>query len=117
MCNGMSSKECIFTGKKYSPIRICNGMSSKEYFYWEKSTPQFKIELISGEYFFQCGSKFLPGKYYPESTFFPGNYYSGSNFFRGEIIYGYSGFTLYVIDQLRKFIPMKTSSKEGFLIR
>ena len=81
------------------------------YFYWEKSTPQFecameclqrsvfllgitpqfKIELISGEYFFPCGSKFFQGKYYSRSTFFPGNYYSGSNFFRGVIIYGYSG--------------------------
>ena len=61
------------------------------YFYWEKSTPQFKIELISGEYFFPCGSKFFPGKYYYGSTFFPGNYYSGSNFFRGVIINGYTG--------------------------
>ena len=61
------------------------------YFYWEKSTPQFKIELISGEYFFPCESKFFPGKYYSGSTFFPGNYYSGSNFFRGVIIYGYTG--------------------------
>ena len=28
------------------------------YFYWEKSTPQFKIELISGEYFFHVGVNF-----------------------------------------------------------
>ena len=61
------------------------------YFYWEKSTPQFKLELISGDYFFPCGSKFFSGKYYSESTFFPGNYYSGSNFFRGVSIYGYTG--------------------------
>ena len=61
------------------------------YFYWEKSTTQFKIELISGEYFLPCGSKFFPGKYYSGSTFFPGNYYSGSKFFRGVIIYGYTG--------------------------
>ena len=54
------------------------------YFYWEKSTPQFKIELISGEYFFPCGSKFFPGKYYSGSTFFLGNYYSESNFFSGS---------------------------------
>ena len=52
------------------------------YFYWEKSTPLFKIELISGEYFLPCGSKFFPGKYYSRSTFFPVNYYSGSNYLR-----------------------------------
>ena len=51
------------------------------YFYWEKSTPQLKIELISGDYFFPWGSKFFPGKYYFGSTFFPGNYYSGVIFF------------------------------------
>ena len=56
-----------------------------------KSTPQFKIELISGDYFFPCGSKFFPGKYCSGSTFFPGNYYSGSNFFREVVIYGYTG--------------------------
>ena len=72
------------------------------YFYWEKSTPQFKIELISGEYFFPCESKFFPGKYYSGSTFFPRNYYSGSNFFRGVIICGYTG-TAWHIGNLEGF--------------
>ena len=91
MCNGMSSKECIFTGKKVLPnSNVQWNVFKGGYFFWEKSTPQFKIELISGEYFFPCGSKFFPGKYYSRSTFFPGNYYSGSNFFRGVIIYGYT---------------------------
>ena len=92
MCNGMSSKECIFTGKKVLPSsNVQWNVFKGVYFYWEKSTLQFKIELISGEYFFLCGSKFFPGQYYSGSTFFPGNYYSGSNFFRGIIIYGYTG--------------------------
>ena len=92
MCNGMSSKECIFTGKKVLPnSNVQWNVFKGVYFYWKKSTPQFKIELISGENFFPCGSKFFPGKYYSGSTFFPGNYYSGSNFFRGVIIYGYTG--------------------------
>ena len=92
MCNGMSSNECIFTGKKVPPnSNVQWNVFKRVYFYWKKSTPQFKIELISREYFFPCGSKFFPGKYYSGSTFFPGNYYSGSNFFRGVIIYGYTG--------------------------
>ena len=94
MCNGMSSKECIFTGKKVLPnSNVQWNVFKGVYFYWEKSTPQFKIELISGEYFFPCGSKFFPGKCYSGNTFFPTNYYSGSNFFRGVIIYGYTGST------------------------
>ena len=94
MCNGMSSKKCIFTGKKVLPnSKVQWNVFKRVYFYWEKSTPQFKIELISGEYFFPCGSKFFPGKYYFRSTFFPGNYYTGSNFFRGVIMYGYTGKT------------------------
>ena len=85
MCNGMSSKECIFTGKKVPPnLNVQWNVFKRVYFYWEKSTPQFKIELISREYFCPCGSKFFPGKYYSGSTFFPGNYYSGSNFFSGS---------------------------------
>ena len=92
MCNGMSSKECNFTGKKVlANSNVQWNVFKGVYFYWEKSTPQFKIELISGEYFLPCGSKFFPGKYYSGSTFFPGTYYSGSNFFRGVIIYGYTG--------------------------
>ena len=95
MCNGMSSKEYIFTCKKVLPnSNVQWNVFKGVYFYWEKSTPQFKIELISGEYFFPCGSKFFPGKYYSGSTFFPGNYYSGSNFFREVIIYGYTGSNL-----------------------
>ena len=83
MCNGMSSKECIFTGKKVLPnSNVQWNVFKGVYFYWEKSTPQFKIELISGEYFFPCGSKVFSGKYYSGSTFFPGNYYSGSNYLR-----------------------------------
>ena len=59
MCNGMSSKECIFTRKKGLPNSNAQWNVFKGvYFYWEKSTPQFKIELISGEYFFPCGSNF-----------------------------------------------------------
>ena len=83
MCNGMSSKECIFTGKKVLPnLNVQWNVFKGVYFYWKKSTPQFKIELISGDYFFPCGSKFFPGKYYSGSTFFPGNYYFGSNYLR-----------------------------------
>ena len=46
MCNGMSSKECIFTGKKVLPnSNVQWNVFKGVYFYWEKSTPQFKIEL------------------------------------------------------------------------
>ena len=97
MCNRMSSKECIFTGKKVLPnSNVQWNVFKGVYFYWEKSTPQFKIELISGEYFFPCGSKFFPGKYYSGSTFSLGNYYSGSNFFQGVIIYGYTGRAFFI---------------------
>ena len=61
-------KQNLKTKHSYVQWNVFKGV----YFYWEKSTPQFKIEMISGEYFFPCGSKFFPGKYYSGSTFFPG---------------------------------------------
>ena len=90
MCNGMSSKECIFTGKKVLPnSNVQWNVFKRVYFYWKKSTPQFKIELISREYFFPCGSKFFPGKYYSGSTFSrviitPGVIYTG-NVYRDKL--------------------------------
>ena len=56
------------------------------YFYWEKSTPQFKIELISGEYFFHVGVNFsqeniTPGVLFSRVIITPGVIFFGEQLF------------------------------------
>ena len=62
MCNGMSSKECIFTGKKVLPnLNVQWNVFKRVYFYWEKGTPQFEcaMECLQRSVFLQ-GKKYSP---------------------------------------------------------
>ena len=62
MCNGMSSKVCIFTGKKVLPnLNVQWNVFKGVYFYWEKSTPQFEcaMECLQRNVFL-LGKKYSP---------------------------------------------------------